>query len=235
MLDACGRAVLEEAFFIEKTGIACAAKMALLAESTEERMLYGLIGAEEVTHLAGVAAFMHGERPAGADAPFLALLSEVVATGDRHSLQLVIQVVLEGWGLEHYRRLRLACVSPQLVELLVRILADEARHHGSGVVLCGEAMLPDDSAAYVLDIMRRFLQLVRLGPQGVVAGVEGVLGSLDSRHRLQLLIELEAERQVAARLALLRKLLGKVPSARALVTALEDDGAFRPCAVEECL
>lgn len=45
VLTACSRSVFAEAYYIEKSGMYFAAKMALLAETTDERMLYSLFGA----------------------------------------------------------------------------------------------------------------------------------------------------------------------------------------------
>ena len=58
ILEACGRALLEEAFFIEKCGIGYAAKMVLLAETSCERQLYGLIAGDEAAHLAAIGRFV---------------------------------------------------------------------------------------------------------------------------------------------------------------------------------
>ena len=46
VLMSSSRSLLEEALYIEQNGMAFAAKMSLLAETVEERMLYGLFAAE---------------------------------------------------------------------------------------------------------------------------------------------------------------------------------------------
>src|SRR6476469_106616 len=49
--------LLIEAYFVEKAGMGYMAKMLLLAETLEERMLYSLFAAEEATHLAQIRKF----------------------------------------------------------------------------------------------------------------------------------------------------------------------------------
>ncbi|WP_198920773.1 hypothetical protein, partial [Anaplasma marginale] len=50
--------LLEEAYFIEKAGMGYMAKMVMLSETTEERMLYSLFCADETTHLAKIMPFL---------------------------------------------------------------------------------------------------------------------------------------------------------------------------------
>jgi hypothetical protein len=228
ILEQCGQELLAEAFYIEKSGMAFAAKMVLLAESTDERKLYALFAGDEAAHLDAVAPFYRARAAAPTDNPFLALLSEVIDEGDRRSLQLVIQVVLEGWGLSHYRRLRQGCSDPSLQEVLGAILADEAAHHGSGVLLLGADALAGESHALAVHVLTRFLALVQAGPLGVVAAVEATLGPASGAARRRLYDELDAERHAAERLGELRALLDKCPAAAAVTDVLARAGAFSP-------
>jgi hypothetical protein len=212
ILEQCGKDLVAEAFYIEKSGMAFAAKMLLLAESADERKLYALFAADEATHFDAVAPF-YGERVEHPTVnPFLALLSAVIEEGDRQSLQLVIQVVLEGWGLTHYRKLRDDCGHPALRAVLSAILADEAAHHGSGVLLLGERPLGAHSRAVAFAVLTDFLRLVQAG----------------AAARRRFVAEVDGERHAAERLAELRALLAKVPHAAPVLEALERDGRFVP-------
>ncbi|MEQ1704629.1 MAG: hypothetical protein ABL867_01490 [Rickettsiales bacterium] len=53
-IDACNRTLMNEAYFIEKSGLAYTAKMILKTESTDTAQLYALIGADEAMHLAWI-------------------------------------------------------------------------------------------------------------------------------------------------------------------------------------
>ncbi len=226
-LDACGRAALSEAWFIEKAGLAFGAKMLLLAGSKDERQLYALFAADEARHLDLVGGFLD-EEPAceGAPDPFLALLAEAIERGDRRGLQVVVQVVLEGWGLVHYAGLARACASPALRAALEAIVADEAAHHGSGVVLAGEPGPLDE--AFLEDVLARFLALVAPGPLGVAAALERALGGFSPAERAGVLRDLGAEAHARERLEVLRRLLAKAPAARAVAARLDERGAFQP-------
>jgi hypothetical protein len=233
ILERCGQGLVGEAFYIEKAGLAFAAKMMLLAETTDERKLYALFAADEAAHFDAIAPFYRDRSASPSENPFLALLSELIEDGDRQSLQLVIQVVLEGWGLSHYRALRDGCADPALRDALGAILADEAAHHGSGVVLLGERRLAAASRELVIDTMKRFLALVQAGPQALVAALEATVGPLGGAARRRVLVELDAERHAAARLGELHRLLGKSPAAAEVVACLERGGCFEPLFLAE--
>ena len=233
VLERCGRGLLTEAFYIEKAGVAFAAKMILLAPTIDERKLYAMFAADEATHLHGIGAFVDAPEDAPRSNPFLALLSELIEDGERDSLQMVIQIVLEGWGLAHYRSLRDGCQDESLRGLFTAILADEAAHHGSGVLLIGERRLGAASRERVLATMTRFLAMVQAGPQAVAGAVEAELGPLSTAARIRLFDELDAERHSAARLAQLRDLMCKTPGGAELAARLERSDCFRPKATKE--
>lgn len=226
------RDLLEEAYFIEKSGMAYTAKMTLLSETTEERMLYSMFSADEASHLFEVRGYL-GDDPTGAGNPFLALLSELIEEGDRDSLVFMIQVVLEGWGLTHYRSMASTCIDVGLSEAFGRILKDEARHHGSGMLMFDAAALSGTSRAYIVEALIRFLGMVQAGPQGVVAAVELAKGGLTRRQRVELFTELEAEDHSASRLRVLKNLMIRA-GAIEIVDDLVEAGAFRPLAPLEC-
>jgi hypothetical protein len=232
ILESCGRALLEEAYFIEKCGIGYAAKMVLLSESSCERQLYGLIAGDEAAHLAAIARFVEPSASAREN-PFLALLEELVEEGDRASLQLIVQVVLEGWGLDHYRGLRDACTSHALRVALSVILADEATHHGSGVAFIRDAELDARSLDYATDVLVRFLGMVQVGPVGIAGVVERELGGLTPSQRGALMSDLGGEEHAAVRLDKLRGLMAKAAGAHPVLARLESLGCFRPVPLQE--
>jgi tRNA isopentenyl-2-thiomethyl-A-37 hydroxylase MiaE len=223
ILDRCADAVLQEALHIEAIGMAFAAKMLLLSDTVEERMLYSAFAADEARHLAGFLAFAERRATPG---PFLASLAEWVETGDRATLVLLVQVVLEGWGLDHYRRLAQHCQNPALAPVFRGVLVDEARHHGSGVHLASRCRF-DAASEPVVAALRSLCALVGVGPWSVITAIEAELGPLGDGGRLRALRELDGEVHAATRLALLRSLLHK-GGADAVADVLERDGAWRP-------
>ena len=232
ILARAARGLLEEAYFIEKSGMAYSAKMTLMAKTTEERMLYSAFAADEASHLMLVRDFLGGD-PSGDGGPFLALLAEVIENGDRDSLVFIIQVVLEGWGLTHYRSIAHSAQNPLLQDALNRVLRDEARHHGSGMLLFDPDALSKKTRAYVVEVLVRFLGMVQAGPMSLVAAVDEVAGMTRTQRR-RFLEEIEGEDHSRSRLRILRGLMIRA-GALEIIDALDDHRAFRPWTVEECL
>jgi rubrerythrin len=208
--------LLHEAYFVEKAGMGYMAQMGLMAETTEERMLYSLFAAEEAQHLAQVSALLSAvpqfespqfEGPNG----FLQLLGELVDTGSKPLLLFVIQVVLEGWGLSHYRRLAQGCEEPQVAAMFQGFLEAESRHHGLGVVLWQEqavwGQLDEVGRSQLLKLLAQFLQMVQVGPQGVLGAIAQVKGVLPVEQRRLILEQLDTVGHAQVRLDLLRSLI----------------------------
>jgi rubrerythrin len=231
ILALCARATLEEAYFIEKSGMAYAAKMVLLAESTEERALYSLFGADEATHLRAISAYLPDPHPASEDDPFLGLLSDIIENASRECSIFVIQVVLEGWGLTHYGDLARACRSEGLRQTLHAIVKDEARHHGSGVAMAS-GRRSARAKEEILEVLSRFLPMVQAGPQRVRAAIERATGGLTHPQRVELMTELGTEAHSQSRLELLERLMLKA-GATDIAEPLQAKGAFRPLSAEE--
>jgi hypothetical protein len=230
ILVACARDLLTEAYYIEKLGLGFTAKMALLSETTEERMLYCLFAGDEAAHLHAIAAYVgDGAAASAPDDPFLALLTEAIAAGEKPGLTYVVQVVLEGWGIAHYQSIARDCRDGDLRRTLLRLARDEALHHGSGVALLKRRPLPERDRTFVTEVLVRLLEMVRIGPQRVVARLEELTGPLSRGQRVQVFRDLDAQAGTQRKLDLLRGLMGSTDS------ILDVRGtAFRALDPEEC-
>ncbi len=231
ILELCNLGILEEAYFIEKAGMGYMAKMVLLAETTEERMLYGLFAGDEVTHLSQISRFL--PIPQVNNNLFLDLLEDVVESDDKAVLLFVLQVVLEGWGLTHYRSIASYCQNPLLSSVFQGFLQDESRHHATGVTLF-EKISPIKSSQYIVEILAMFLQMVQLGPQTVVTAIEQVKGDLSKAQKINIFAELNTENHSGSRLKILRGLMN-LPSAKSIVEQLEIKGCFQPLKPHRCV
>ncbi|MEO1621841.1 MAG: ferritin-like domain-containing protein, partial [Cyanobacteria bacterium J06632_3] len=214
ILHIASQDLLGEAYVIEKAGVGYMAKMTLLANTTQERMLYALFGADEATHLSQLMPFIaegdHLGTQDPSDAPFLLLLESLLEQADRAALLFVIQVVLEGWGLSHYRQLSKHCQHQALSELFYSFLQAEAKHHGTGVILFEDVTLSTQSRELIIETLAAFLRMVQVGPQRLVSAIAQVKGGLSRAQRIQLLDSLETERHSGGRLRLLRSLIAPV-------------------------
>ncbi len=234
ILHLCNQTLLEEAYFIEKAGIGYMSKMVMLAETSEERMLYALFSADEVTHLAKISSFLPNPELVSTNNPFLHLLADVAETSDKVVLIYVLQVILEGWGLTHYRNLAKNCINTELKALLQSFLEDESRHHATGVRLCEQVSIEHQSRKTIIEVLASFLQMVQVGPQGVVAAVEQVKGSLSRQQKITVFQQLGAEYHSSSRLNLLRGLMTN-PQTVSIVQQLDERNAFTPFSIEQCV
>ncbi len=231
ILQLCNLGVLQEAYFIEKAGMGYMAKMILLAETTQERMLYGLFAADEVTHFSQISSFL--PTPKVNNSPFLNLLENVVESDDKTVLLFVLQVVLEGWGLTHYRSIASCCQNPQLKSILQGFLQDESRHHATGVTLFESKVLSKYSQD-IVEILAMFLQMVQVGPQSVVTAVEQVKGYLSKSDKINIFTQIDTEKHSGSRLKLLRNLIS-LPNTKSIVETLEIKGSFQPLKPSQCV
>jgi len=226
VLARCANDRLSEALMVEKLGLASCAKMILLATTEEERMLYSMIASDEATHFFWLSHFIAEPLP---PSPFLSLLAETIESGTQTMLTMIVQVVLEGWGVEHYRSLAHDCANRELREVLKQIVIDEVRHHESGARLLArrETTLPERDA--IVEILGKLLTMVRCGPQSVVAAIA-------PRTRAEAVTwfeELDAENDSRRKLMLLRTLIAEA-NVEGVVEALDARGAFVPMTAEEC-
>jgi hypothetical protein len=212
----CAADRLAEALYVEKLGLAFCAKMTLLAETAEERMLYALTASDEATHYHWISRFAGGNPE---PSPFLELIGSWIEQKSRSALTLLVQVVLEGWGVQHYHLLARDCRNVQLAAVLREIVTDEARHHGSGTRLLSQRALTSAERGEIAGALAELLDMVRCGPQSIVAAIEAV-------DRTRCFAELEVMEDTRRKLALLRELIND----EALVAALD----FTPMTSEEC-
>lgn len=235
ILLGCSRSVLAEAYYIEKAGMYFAAKMSLLAESAEERMLYSLSGADEAAHFSWVSRYVDDASIAShAHDPFIRLLDEVLQSEEREVLCYVVQVILEGWGIGHYRALERGCRDEGLRTVLGNIVKDEGRHHAGGLILCRERKLSVRQARRLTDILLRLLPLIQAGPQMVVSQIERHLGHLSRTQRTRVFEELSCEADAAGKLGIIKSLIESAGGAEALLAGLERRGSFRAFRAAEC-
>jgi rubrerythrin len=224
----CTATLLEEAVAIERMGLAFAAKMLLVASTQEERIFYAQMAAEEALHLQWIEAWLPAPN-APIQQPFLTSLAHWIEEGASTSLLLLVQVVLEGWGLAHYRQVMAHCLNEKMISQFRVILGDEARHHCAGEILLEGRSFQPMEQDFTLECLRQLIGQIRLGPLRVMAVVEENLGPFDAPARLELWRELGGPRQVELRLNLLRELLARGP--KTLFTLLEAEGSFLPIGV----
>lgn len=233
ILAGCARNLLNEAYFIEKSGSAYCARMILLAETTEMRQVYSLIAADEATHLQWIRPFVEETDRSRPDGALLGFLGELIGECDANTLAFLVQIILEGWGLHHYRDLSQNCRDAALKQVFHSIYKDEALHHHTGEVVFDPARATRGDDSLIRSSLRTYTEMVRVGPQGVAGVINRVLGGLNRTEAVRLFTELDTERQSRKKLLLLRDLmLG--PGREHYVEELEVRDAFIPHSPEVC-
>jgi hypothetical protein len=233
ILQLCSCGLLEESYFIEKAGMGYMAKMVLLAETTEERMLYALFCGDEASHFAQISQFLLTPEPVENNF-FLRLLGDLIESQDKTVLLFVLQVVLEGWGLSHYRSLAKDCVNKDLSLMLHSFLQDESRHHATGVTLFDRICVTPSSQNTIIETLASFLQMVQVGPQSVVTAIEKVKGDLSRQQKVKIFAELDTETHSGSRLKLLRSLMSH-SHAEIILQQLDQRKSFHPFPPEKCV
>jgi hypothetical protein len=238
ILQQCCEGIIKEAYFIEKAGVGYMAKMVSLAETTEERMLYGCFCSDEVAHLSQICRFLPelflNNKFVEVNSHFLQLLAEVAESTDKTVLLFVLQVVLEGWGLTHYRSLAKSCQNPDLGAVFQGFLNDESRHHAAGVTLLNCTHINSTSRGIIVEILAQLLQMVQVGPQSVVGAISNVKGGLSRQQSIRVLEELDTQTHSGIRLELLRSLM-QTEQSIGIIDELEMLGMFQPLPAEKCV
>jgi rubrerythrin len=223
VLGGCARQVLEEACGIECLGMAFAARMVQEAPTQEEQAFYAHMGAQEARHLGALEGWLPGPRrqPAG---PFLGALAAWIHRGSYSTLLLLVQVVLEGWGLAHYRRLKAHAVPPGLEECLEAVLRDEAGHHRAGELLLETRPLDPVETEAAARLLLDLAKAIQAGPLGVMAVLDRELGPWKARKREAVWASLGPRSHGEGRLRILEGLLAA--AAPALALRLREAGAL---------
>ena len=234
MVRGCGLSLLQEAHHIEEAGMSYGAKMSLASESIESRMIYSIVSADEARHFQIVRRWLPSFGEKSETNAFHELLATSIEEGSNEALVRLIQVVLEGWGLQHYSAMARDTQNPELQADLATILRDEARHHQLGLALTREQGISRADEDWLEQTMVAFLEMVQVGPQSVVAVVEEVMGGFSRAQRIEVFRELETQAQSQSRLDALQKLLSQ-EGMGTLAERLEFKGCFRPFRPEDCV
>ncbi len=176
---------LMEAYYIENAGMTFTAKMSLLAESQHEQILYSMFASEEARHLSFIKEILNGAEENAKAGPFIDLLKQVIASGSRQSSIFIIQVLLEGWGIDHYGLMAKNTQNRIVKDFLNQILIDEANHHNTGIALFNEKELTRSENDFIVTIMKEFLSMVAIGPSSLMDNLEKNSAGLTTNQKTQ--------------------------------------------------
>lgn len=212
--------------FIETSGHNYGAKMILLSESLEEKSTYALFASDEAVHLREFQNFINFDYSLETHYhPMLKPLAEVIRDGSKTSLVFVIQVLLEGFGMGHYNGLKETCLFEPLVGTYDQILKDEARHHGTGIILAKEELPTKNDEDQIFEYTRDFISSMQSAHW--LSQVFSDIGhELTKTQQSELWNDLNFEKILNQRVLKLKDMLLKVDSFN-LIDRLEKDGVFK--------
>lgn len=209
-------------YFIEKSGHNYGAKMILLAKNQDEKALYSLFAAEEAIHQREFMNHMwFTPNPEDHWHPMLNVLGEVMREGERNTLIYVIQVLLEGFGMSFYSGLSDSCDYAPMKNVYGRILQDEARHHGSGVILANFYDVNQYEKEQIFEYTKKFIIALQSASWFILA-IENSHGLMSDQQKKQFLIDINYDETLLNRRKRLRDMLTKVDS-WGLIEMLEKD------------
>jgi hypothetical protein len=211
--------------FIEKSGHNYGAKMILLADSLQEKSIYALFAAEEAIHLREFQNFMQfTPDPEKHWHPMLNPLAKAIEEGEKQTCVHIIQVLLEGFGMAHYGGLSQDCLYAPLKKSYERILMDEARHHGTGVILARGGETTPLEKDQIFEYTREFIHALQTA-HWILGELEKVGGELSSAEKKQFWEDIDFVNTLGTRLQKMKEMIQKVDRI-GLVERLDKDKVF---------
>lgn len=225
--------LLSEFYFLEKSGLAYCAKMILLGETTETRQLYGLIAADEATHLEWITPYVGLEFRTKPQGKLLPVLGKIIEDCDANSLYYLVQTIIEGWGLMTYKVMSESCQCPRLKMILKNVMQDEAIHHETGPALFDPMKIDEQTSHFIYDRMKAYAEVLRVGPQTLVQCIEREMGELNIHQLENLFDEIKTEMTSHLKLQILKNLMLQ-PQMEHYVQRLVDEGFAKPYSASTC-
>lgn len=213
VLISLGHKILQEAYFIETAGMAYAARMNLAAKTKEERQFYCFVGEEEAKHLRMVEALANFDTSLNNIPSFALLIAEIIQEAKRPSHLLLIQILLEGWGLNYYKSLQKSAQDENVATVFKAILKDEIRHHSAGVILFNElkskAGMNASDVEEFLNYIERISFMVKIGPWSVCDEVFRHIERPTQQMLSDFLKEIKADVNTSEKMEILEQLIVK--------------------------
>ena len=215
ILFSLGQKILQEAYFIESAGMAYSGKMILTAKTHEERQFYCFVAEEEARHLRLLGTIGDFNTNPSQVPSFASLIGDIIQESSRKCHFLIIQVLLEGWGLDYYKDLSQNAQNENVSRAFKQILKDEIRHHSAGVILYSEySQMSETEFAEFLKYLDRIGSMVKMGPYNVCRELFSRIKNPSQKILRDFLEETQAVLHTEKKLVLISDLLSKVLSQR---------------------
>ena len=228
--------ILQEAYFIESAGMAYAGKMNLAAKTKEERAFFCFVAEEEARHLRMVESLAIFNTSLETIPSFALLIGEIIQEASKPSHLLLIQILLEGWGLNYYKALAKHAKDENVANAFKGILKDEIRHHSAGVILFASHKnsvgLSDTEISEFLGYLERIAFMVKVGPYSACEEVFRCVESPTTEMVKTFLNDTDAVMVTSGKMELLGQLLGKSLPDKVVAT-IKAKGILKPMNITE--
>jgi rubrerythrin len=205
--------ILREAYFIESAGMAYAAKMNLTSVTKEERQFFCFVAEEEAKHLRLVESLFDFDKSRNNIPSFALLIGEIIQEASRKSHLLLIQILLEGWGLNYYKNLAKESHYERVTSVFKLILKDEIRHHSAGVILFSKDWNSTDqkpeNVNELSSYIHRICKMIQIGPFALCQEVFKQINAPNSEKVIKFLNDIDAVRTTSLKMKLVEDLISK--------------------------
>ncbi|MBP0020751.1 MAG: hypothetical protein J7647_24740 [Cyanobacteria bacterium SBLK] len=225
ILQITTRDILERAYEMETFGVRYAEKAIALGMTLQERTLYSIFKAENTYHLTRIAGWLDREELREFQPLFFPFLADFIEGNNANVLRFIMQVVLEGWELNSYRKFLKACREEKIISFLTEMLKNKSRHHAIGMTLFKQSPLSDCDREILIEVLAEFTRSIQQLPYHLIDAIERVLGDLSRAQKKQAIAELEIDKYNAMQLKRLHFLIDKERSGQ-ILTELETRGCF---------
>lgn len=228
--------ILRESYFIEAAGMAYAAKMNMTSTTKEERQFFCFVSEEEAKHLRLVESLFDFDKTNKMIPSFSMLIGEIIQDADRISHLLLIQILLEGWGLNYYKSLAKGTLNEKVSLTFKAILKDEIRHHSAGLILFSkdknafEKSLEDKNQ--IINYIDKICKMIQIGPFALCSEVFKHFSDPSSVDMTLFLKEIDAVKTTSQKLQLIEELISKVLN-QDIIKEMRERNFFTSPGVEE--
>lgn len=231
ILMSLSNSYLVEACFIERFGFGFSAKIMTLADTVEEKSIYALFVADEAKHFRDVSQFVKFPlTDMYKEDPYIVLLAEIIRHGDQQSLIFILQSLLEGYGVSHYKHLHAGCKNTAYKQCLQRILVDEAQHYAAGCALVDHTKMTSQTHEFIFEMICELARLLQWPHRGLLC-MEQHLGGLSQRQKRHILDTLGYQQEMMQKLRRFHKLIAETAPSN-LLNRLEKINLFEPLGYE---
>jgi hypothetical protein len=225
--------VLNEAYFIEQAGMKFAAKMILQAELTENAQFYCFMSSDEAVHLQILKKYLKlSDSNFLKQNSFLQLLHQIIEELEPQKLLYLVQIILEGWGQNHYLKLSKSCLNQEFKSDLQKILKDEALHTLAGKTLLKPKSFSIEQKTDLIDKLSAYASMIRKGELSSIKIIDFSLGGLSKQTKIKFLEEIDNLKTTQKKLELLMNLAAQT-GMEEIVQSVCDRNLFEPCSNHE--